>query len=60
MDQIKTVVGEMFALHDEQLHAVVQGDSEAELQLQSRLREVRDRRALLIDRLRNHIANHGC
>ena len=60
MYQIKAVVQEMFTMHNEQLEAVLHGDSEAELRLQSRLREVRERRAVLIDRLRSHIADHGC
>ena len=60
MYQITAVVREMFALHTEQLEAVLHGDPEGEERLQSRLRDVRERRILLIDRLRSHVANHGC
>ena len=57
---LNAVVKEMFGLHNEQLKAILSGDETTELHLQARLREVRDRRALLIERLRNHLANHAC
>lgn len=60
MYQINNVVRDMFSLHNDQLEAVLLGDPETELRLQVRLREVRERRALVIERLRNHIASHGC
>ena len=60
MSQINDVIKEMFSIHNEQLEAVLRGDAETEEQLQKRLREVRDRRALVIERLRNHVASHGC
>jgi hypothetical protein len=60
MYQINSAVKEMFALHNEQLEAVLRGDADAEVQLQTRLREVRENRALIIERLRSHVASHGC
>jgi hypothetical protein len=60
MYQVNSAIKQMFALHNEQLDAVLRGDAETELELQKRLREIRERRALIIDRLRDHIASHGC
>jgi hypothetical protein len=60
MYQINSAVKEMFALHSEQLDAVLRGDAQAEVQLQAQLKDVRERRAAVIDRLRSHVASHGC
>jgi hypothetical protein len=59
IDQTKEVIAEILRIHSAELEAVANGDFTREESTAGRLKELRGPKILLIDRLQNHVSNHG-
>jgi len=59
-DGIRGAIDLIFSIHDEELQDLVSGCYTNALPYLIRLREVRRRKKVLIEVLRNHINEHGC
>jgi hypothetical protein len=58
LEQLKQIGTEMATLQQEELDALLAGNIPADSDL--RMENAREMRKLLIERLRNHITEHGC
>lgn len=60
VDQIKRAVGEIVFIHAQEVDALLRGDLTTDETFQDRLQTARELKALLVERLRNHLAVHRC
>jgi hypothetical protein len=60
IEDIQTVIGEILRIHNLELEAVMRGDYTAREDSLVRLAQVREHKALLIQRYRQHVETHGC
>jgi hypothetical protein len=59
-EEITAAIGSLLKLHNEELKAAINGDFTQSESFQIKLRELREWKAVLMDRLRAHVRNHGC
>ena len=59
-EEISTAIGSLLNLHNDELKAVINGDFTQSESFQIKLKELREWKAVLMDRLRAHVTSHGC
>ena len=60
VDDIRAAITEILKLHTDELEAVLSGDYSTSVSTAERLRIAREHKALMIERYRNHLLEHGC
>jgi hypothetical protein len=61
IDQIRKAINDIISIHTEELQSVISGHLEPrDVSVDNRLRELRELKALLMERLQRHRAEHGC
>ena len=61
LDQIRKTMNDILVVHTEELQAVIAGDlGPRDASVDNRLKELRELKAMLMERLQRHRAEHGC
>jgi hypothetical protein len=60
MAEIKAVISEILKVHTDEFDAVVDGNYDTGPATAERLMVAREHKALLIERYRDHVLEHGC
>jgi hypothetical protein len=60
IDQIRNSIDLIVSIHNEELDDAIVGDYQAGEAYAQRLREMRESRLLLIEKLGRHVSEHGC
>jgi len=58
--EIEKVIGEILEIHKAELRAVTGGDHTTGPSTEVRLKQAREKKALLIERYREHVLSHDC
>jgi len=59
IDEIEKVIGEIVEIHNDELRSVTNGDYTTGPSTEVRLKQAREKKALLIERYREHILSHN-
>lgn len=60
INEIETVISEILESHNDELRAVTGGDYTTGPRTEDRLKQAREKKALLGERYREHILSHDC
>ena len=60
MEDIKVAISAILAVHNDEFEAVLRGEYSNGDSNESRLKEMRWQKDVLIQELRKHLADHGC
>jgi hypothetical protein len=60
LDDVRTAMGELMAIHNEEVQALLREDFEGIKDLKVKLQRARENKARLIELYREHVTSHGC
>ena len=60
MEDIRTAMGELMAIHNQQVQVLLAGDFSGVADLDTTLQRAREHKESLIELYREHVLSHGC
>jgi hypothetical protein len=60
LEQVRRAIDQLVCIHNEDLESVLRGEPTPRDVTEHRLDEARQLKGLLVERLKNHVGEHGC